>query len=570
LITEDEKIHFAAAYRKMYSQYDGENFLRRPIQFSPALNVQEMPNVISDSNAISDIRSVIDSILGLEGKITRNSLHELMHRMAVELKQELEPSEQHDLPPWKKALRRAWANTVQQSFAVDVAPRIKGGLNDVKTAWERISHNAIGLNVPLLARRYREELGPIADRIEELEERADAEYLAEAFADFQATQIDVLERRHIGWCLEWLLADPKHRGLLYIPRGPLLIRPHRLGIKSATGLGQAIDAVMECAPDPSGNIATPLARILDRHGFPDLVMIASVVAYRHGAWTQSRDFGERALARLYKVQNSEAGSSEKSARYRENALEIHYLVAVSERFELSEVVAEQHLSERARNALRQKFASANKAHSDVIDDPESRFDFFAQIRADAELGTLYLTAGAIQLIHPELELLKSDRLGPVQWSDRAIAHLQRAGNSLDARFADKIKCPGTPHAELFFKVNINLVSTFAFCGLEIPNGVRVPRELIAAALAHVQPILKSPPGDRKFPPHLLVEYEICEWMLLDDDSERTRRAHEIIDHCARLRESMALTRLDRMELERYSNHLAAWQRGANLGARAAI
>lgn len=572
LITEDEKIHLAVAYRKMYSEYDGENFLRRPIQFSPALNVQEMPNVIADSNAIREIRSVIDSILGLKGGVTRNSLHELAHRLAVELKQELEPSEEHNLPPWKTALRRAWESTVQQSFRVDVAPHIRRGLYDVKAAWERLSHNAIGLNVPLLARRYREELGPIVDRIGELEKRADTEHLATAFSDFQATQIDVLERRHIGWCLEWLLADPIRRSLRYIPRGPLLIRPDRLGIELTAGLGQAIDAVMHCAPDRSGNIATPLARILDRHGFPELVMIASVVAYRYGAWTQSRDFGERALERLYKAQNSEASSSEESARYRENALEMHYLVAVSKRFELAEIVAEKHTSERARNALRQKFASADMAHSAVIDDAESRFDFFAQIRADAELGTLYLTAVAIELIHPELEVLKSNRFGIAYYSDRAIVHLQRAGNSLDARFAGDIKRLGTPHAELYFKVNMNLASAFAFCGLEIPDEVRIPRDLIAAALTYIQPILKLPQQDRKFPPHLLVECEICEWMQLDDGPYRMQRAGEIVDHCAKLLEgeSQALTRLDREGLERYSNRLTAWQRGAHRRARDAI
>jgi hypothetical protein len=240
LITEDEKIHYAVAYRKKYEQYKGENFLRRPIQFLPVLNFQEMPNIVYESRATLEIRSVIDSILRIKADITKGFLHELIYQLAIDLKKELQPRPSGKLPDWKTALQEAWHKTLQTSFDIDFAPRIGIGRDRVRTAWDNLSNNAVSLNVQLLARRFRQELGPLASALSHLKETGGTTQLATAFEVYQAEQLEVLERQHIEWSLEWLIADLARRPPGHVGRGPRLIRQDRLGIANNRPLEAAV------------------------------------------------------------------------------------------------------------------------------------------------------------------------------------------------------------------------------------------------------------------------------------------------------------------------------------------
>jgi len=550
LITGDEKIHYAVAYRKMHELYNGENFLRRPIQFLPVLNFEEMPNIIFKSDSITEMRSVIDSILGLKRGIAPEFLHDLIYQLAVELKRELEPRPDPSLPAWKLALQEAWHNTIQTSFDVNIAPRIDNGIAKVRKAWDRLLQNALSLNVELLARRFQKELGPLAETLRELKESNRVGDLAQAFEEYQVRQLDVLERQHVEWCLEWLIADPVRRGAGYIPRGPLLVQQDRLG--TTVSIVKAIEDVMQCTAVESGNLAGALKRILRRHDFPDLVIIAAIVAYQKGAWTQARDFAERALYRLRRMR-VDRGEDNSSSLAHGSVRELEYLVALCQRFELCEVVASQQQSERDREALRFKFGSAERAHRQALANSAERFDFFTAARANAELGVLYLAGIAIDCIHPDLGLLqRHDRTRVSTW---ATEHLRRASSDLDTYFPDEI---GAAKSEtegrissltrhLYFMANVNLVSAVAFFGLEDLYSHKVPRALIEAALEFVRPRLKE------FPPHLEVDYEVCDWMQLEEGVTKTRRAKEIVEKCEQVLQEHedSLTRLDRDALQRY-------------------
>lgn len=559
LITEDEKIHYAVAYQKRHERYSGENFLRRPIQFLPVLNFQEMPNIVFQSNSIMEIRSVIDSILGLRADMTVDFLYNVIHELAVVLKKELRPKPSLDLPPWKATLH-AWQNTIQTSFDVGIAPRIDKGIGRVSRAWDHLSNNAVGLNVELLARRFQEDLGPLAETLRHLKQTDNIGNLAEAFEAYQLDQLDVLERQHIQWCVEWLMADPIRRGPGYIPRGPLLIQQERLGMAENAGLGKAIDAVMRS--DGRADGASAVNRILQKHGFPDLVIIAAMVAYQKEAWIQARDFGERALARLRKALR-ERESEVLDRRYRDNMRELEYFVALCQRFELSDIAPEQYRTWREKDAQRLKFERAERAHQAAVAESEERFDILSAARAHAELGTLYLIAVEINRIHPALGLLKSEE--PERFPVRATEHLRRAGSDLDKYFTKEIATVGNGRnlaASLYFKTNMNLISAFAFFGMEDLYSNKVPASLIEAALKVVRPRLHA------FPPHLPAEVAVCDWMIEQDSIAKAHRAKEVAAECDRvLRDpKISLTGLDRKVLERYRSHLTH-QPSGTVGAR---
>jgi hypothetical protein len=517
------------------------------------LNFQEMPNIIFNSNSIDEIKSVSDSILGLKANITRDFLYDLIYRLAVELKKELQPKPEPNLPNWKAALQQAWHKTVESSFEVNIAPHVEIGRAKVKTAWDRVSNNAVSLNVELLARRFRKELGPLAEDIRRIAAGEGAGGLAAAFERFQVEQLDVLERYHIEWCLEWLIADPVRSQAGYIPRGPLLIRQDKLGTAEGVNLAAAIEEVMQCAI--SNNMAVSLRRILDRYVFTDIVVIASLVAYKHGAWVQARDFAERALARLRKDYR-ERDQEKTMPRYYGNVYELEYTAAICQRFELSEVVPEQHPTKREKDALRSKFDSARRAHETALAAAQEHFDLFMAARANAELGTLYLTGVAIDLVHPDLRLLQPGEAS--RFLVLGTEHLRRAGSDLDAHFSDDIGLPTNGRdgkktdlvTDLYFKVNVNLISAFALFGLEGRYG-SIPPPMTKTALEYVRPRLKN------FPRHLSVACDICDWIQLDDPA-KTRRAREIVAECDRLLSdpAAALTRLDGKELRRFRMHLS--------------
>src|SRR5262249_21335438 len=215
-----------------------------------------------------------------------------------------------------------------------------------------LSNNAVSLNVQLLARRFGEELGPLASALSRLKDTGDAEDLATAFESYQVEQLDALERQHIEWSLDWLIADLSRRQPGHIPRGPRLIRENLLGTAPNRPLETAIKNVTKLAADRGGSPASRLKFILDRYNMADVLMIAAVVAYHNGAWAQARDFGERALNRLRNIwpDNTNQAATRSLA-------ELEYLAALCRRFELCETVPQHLQTDHERNALRSKFNS---------------------------------------------------------------------------------------------------------------------------------------------------------------------------------------------------------------------
>jgi hypothetical protein len=552
LITEDEKVHYAVAYRKKHEHYNGENFLRRPIQFLPVLNFQEMPNIVYESRSTLEIRSVIDSILRIKADITKDFLHELIHRIALDLRRELQPRPSEKLPDWKAALQEAWHKTLQTSFDIDIAPRIDVGQDRVRTAWDNLSNNAVSLNVQLLAQRFQQELGPLASALSRLKETGDTADLATALDAYQAQQLDILERQHIEWSLEWLIADLDRRQPGHIGRGPRLIRQDRLGTAHNRPLEAAVRNVIKFPADQAGSLASRMKAILDRYDIPDILMIAAVVAYHNDAWAQARDFGERALDRLkMRRQDNTNEVAERSFG------ELEYLVALCRRFELCGTVPQHLETDRERNALRAKFNSATKLLRATRESGSKRFDFFAVARANAELGTVHLAAVVFDCIHPDVKLLRADEPGP--FSLCATEYLRRASNDINTHFARDIAPDADQDsfpARLYFLVNINLISAFAFFELEDLYSTKVPNTWVEASLNFARPRLQN------VPQHLPIAFRICEWRQKEEGGSKQRLAKAIIADCERVLEDAQspLTLIDRDMLKRYRDRLIARQR----------
>jgi len=560
-VTDDQKIHYAVAYRRMHDRYAGENFVRRPLQFLPMLNFQEMPNIVLKSDLTLELRSVIDSILGLRTEISRGFLQDLIYRFALAIRKGMISKAESNLPPWRAALLQAWHNTVESSFEIKSAPRIESGREQVRAAWDNLAKTAVSLNVELSARRFGQDLGALADILEELRERSSLGDLASAFELYQEKQVDVLERQHVKWSLEWLTEDPVRSDLSYIPRGPTLLRHERFGLRNGTDLKQAVDALTHSAATEVRMSKSRAHNAIEDYDILDLLVVTALVAYRNGAWTQARDFAERALDRLQKTLREESGHS--PSRIRDYIRELEYLVALCHRFELSDIVSEQYSTRREIGALRLRFEAADRAHRKGLADAAERFDFYDGARSNAELGTLYLTGITIEQLHPELGLLTPEEVHRL--SIQATELLGRSKSDLETHFSEAIKNITVEQENLprrlYFKANVNLIGAFALLSLEDLYTSKVPAAWMKDALDFVRPQLKE------FPPHLAVACNVCEWMLLEEGHAKSLRGRSIAADCERiLSESQnTLTRLDRDELLRYRNALSARERNADIG-----
>jgi len=563
-VTDDQKIHYAVAYRRMHERYAGENFLRRPLQFLPMLNFQEMPNIVFKSNLTLELRSVIDSILGVRAEISRGFLQNVIYRFALEIRKGMMSKPEPNLSPWRTALLQAWHNTVESSFDIRSAPHIETGRDHVRGAWDNLAKTAVSLNVELSARRFGQDLGALADILKELKEKDSLGDLANAFEVYQEKQMDVLERQHVEWSLEWLTADPVRRDAGYIPRGPTLLREERFGLRDGTNLKQAVDTLTQGSATDVERSAPHTFEAIQDYEILDLLVITALIAYRNGAWTQARDFAERALDRLRRMLREESGHS--PVRIRDNIRELQYLVALCQRFELSDIVSEQYSTRRETDVLRLRFDAAERAHRTALADAEERFDFYDGARANAELGTLYLTAITIEQFHPELRLLRPEEVHRL--SIQATECLRRSKSDLETHFSKAIKTSMAVEEQnlakrLYFKANVNLIGAFALLSLEELYTSKVPGAWMKDALDFVRPQLKE------FPPHLEVACNICEWTLLEEGPAKNLSARSIAADCERILsdQQSTLTRLDRDELSRYRNNLLSRQGNAGVGTR---
>jgi hypothetical protein len=308
-------------------------------------------------------------------------------------------------------------------------------------------------------------------------------------------------------------------------------------------------------------------------GFPDVVIVAAMVAYQDDDWSLAREFGERALERLRKaLARMSSIEPERAARYKDNMRELEYLFALCQRLELCNITGEHPPTDQDREILRQRFKSAERVNQNALLDCEERFDFFGAARANAELGTLYLAGMAIDRLHPKIELV--GRSNHSRLSRMATEHLRRASSDLDTYFPDDTNTsaqsrnkPPSLAEDLYFKANVNLISAVAFFGMEELYKSSVPPALLQKALQFVRPRLS------RFPPHLAVEREICEWVQSEEDRAEARLAKDIIAHCDRILHAddggRPLTRLDTELIQRYRKHIASWQNTAMQSARPA-
>ena len=112
-------------------------------------------------------------------------------------------------------------------------------------------------------------------------------------------------------------------------------------------------------------------------GFPDVVIVAAMVAYQDDDWSLAREFGERALERLRKaLARMSSIEPEGAARYKDNMRELEYLFALCQRLELCNITGEHPPTDQDPEILRQRFKSAERVNQNALLDCEERFDLF--------------------------------------------------------------------------------------------------------------------------------------------------------------------------------------------------
>ncbi|MCK1391478.1 hypothetical protein [Bradyrhizobium sp. 1] len=551
-VTDDDKIHHAVAYRAMHKRFQ-DTLLRRPVQFHPALNFQEMPNLLRKSDVTNELLASINGIIDGMGLPTK-SLYELTEIIANYLRDDFLDARDLDEADWRSRLQLVWRDTLVKKFDLRVPPDVEGDIDEVRSAWDRLSGNSIGLNVELLARRYKEEIGPLADGLRQLE-RFRAVELAEAFDDFQREQLDVLERHHIEWCLSWLIDSRQKSQTEAEARGPRLFRMSDLRSNPQSSVESAVLSLMKSVDHDDG---ARRARLVVREGrFTDNAIVAAIVAYLASEWSLAREFGERSLDRLRRTIRVAAGvNSDTYVTFQPAVREIEYLVAVCKRFELCMIDEADQKVLVGKKHVRDTFKSAERTALLAIDDAVQRFDVFGAARANAELGTLYLTAIQVEHVCKQYELL--DRQDWQRLPSKATEHLRRAISDLETHFPEIIASSEAPESEnellawtLFFQANVNLLSAVLFFRLEGFYKEYVPNKIMDLVLKYLPAKLKS------FPEHLTVEWEIYNFLYVEGDLHSPKSRNAIISRCKDMlsRREETLTSLDASILNRYIRHI---------------
>lgn len=186
-----------------------------------------------------------------------------------------------------------------------------------------------------------------------------------------------------------------------------------------------------------------------------------------------------------------------------------------------------------------------------------KFDVFGGARADAELGTLYLTAVEIDRVYDNFNFLGTE--DRKRLPSKATEHLTRAISDIEYHFSDRISENADSKADeivltqtLFFKANVNLLSAVLFFTMENYYRDRVPSSFMESALRYLPSKLES------FPEHLTVEWELYNLFNDDDDQNKWHRIRRAADRCSRVLEQNVdgpLTELDVKVIQLYQHKL---------------
>jgi len=353
LVTADHRLF--DAYAKWYWGGEGKErncrfVLRLPLQYAPVLNVQEMPNGISNSKVFQSAAAALDSLFT---NLSRT-----------------DSAYPHKLAFYRIQARTTNVNEILSSFYGANPLRLEGEavkeFEGIRESWHASFRSGVLLNAELMQRRMQAEFGPLARLLRESTD------LRAAIHEDQRRSLEQVENSHLLFStrLNLILLTRGRRDTAgpVSQRAPFLVRahfPHILGeepLKSALDrLAMSDHSVIKSAYDA-----------LNASFNQDAFFFAACVAFRCEHWAAAIHYASRAHDLIKAAGKPPAERAE-----------VSYLVALATRYAVGNSLSNSPLSERAINqALVFLTESAEMC--------QVRGDDFGFIRALSEQNALML------------------------------------------------------------------------------------------------------------------------------------------------------------------------------------
>lgn len=355
LVTTDRSFYNAAV--EWYRDNGGSKRIpffpfRRLTQYTPLLNVDDMPNNIRNSRLIEDLTQALDNLPGLDGSREEN------YPLVL-------PDEIRSAPRGKGPMAAMLAPLAER---LDKSYAWQQSIGPLRKSWARLARNAVFINVGLISERIHAFDG-LADLL------AQSQDLRTDLVGFMQETLEQVERVHMSFNVQFhLLGEIQKAGPMSDGRAVRGIMLLRAPFESFTGgmpLYRYLNRVVrDQDQEELGRLQGKLREATDYNAY----FFAGCVAFWAGLWPTARQFADLALSRYERDRPGIVG---------EDRAELLYFRAVTDRF-----IAYQSRDGLVENERQLKAALANM---DAIEEMHrSLGDRFLSARASAEMGMIQI------------------------------------------------------------------------------------------------------------------------------------------------------------------------------------
>jgi hypothetical protein len=323
LVTADHRLF--DAYAKWYWGGGGKTrnrsfVLRLPLQYAPILNVQEMPNGISNSKVFRSATTALDSLFT---NLSRT-----------------DTAYPHKLAFYRIQARTTDVNDILTDFYGTNPLRLEGAalreFEGIRNSWHASFRSGVLLNAELMQRRMQAEFGPLARLLR------DSTDLRAAIHEDQRRSLRQVENSHLLFStrLNLILLTRGRRDTAgpVSQRAPFPVRAHFPHILGDEPLKMALDRLARSDYNVIGRIYDALNDASFDHS---AFFFAACVAFRCEHWAAAIHYASRAHDLM-----------EVAGKLPAERAEASYLVALATRYAVGNCMSGNPLGERAiRRAL---------------------------------------------------------------------------------------------------------------------------------------------------------------------------------------------------------------------------
>lgn len=354
-ITTDRSFYNAAV--DWYNNHGGRKRIgffpfRRLSQYTPLLNVDDMPNNIRNSRMIEELTKALDSLPGLDGG------HEGSYPLIL-------PDQISSPPKGEGTMASMLAPLADR---LDRSSAWREAIVPLRESWAKLARNAVFINAGLIAERINAFDG-LADLL------ARSQDLRQVVVGFMQETLEQVERVHMSFNVQFQLlgeiqkAEPIEEGRAV--RGIMLLRAPFDSFTGGMPLYRYLNRVVrEQDQKELDRLQSKLQKIDGYSAY----LFAGCVAFWAGLWPSARRFADLALSRY---ERDHPGVID------DRLAEVAYFQAVTNRYIAYQAREGFADIEQQLKALLEKMTAIEKIHCNLS-------DRFLSARANSEMGMIQL------------------------------------------------------------------------------------------------------------------------------------------------------------------------------------